>query len=79
VVGEEAAIDYHKKNQSLPADQEAFLPNWASWSAAIAAGEANYVTPTLEDLLGRKPSTISDMAAELFEAQSNVLDTKDFN
>lgn len=77
VVGFEGAIEYHKQHKTLPPEQEAFLPNWASWHVAMANGETNYLDPALEQLLGRKPQDIEDMAATLFTAETNILDTKD--
>jgi hypothetical protein len=79
VVGPSEAIAYHKLHKSLPPEQEDFLPNWASWHVAMANGETEYLDPTLEQLLGRKPQDIKDMAAGLFTAKTNILDTKDLS
>ena len=79
VVGEEQAIEYHKQHETLPHEQEPFLRSWVSWAIALRDGECDYLDPTLEHLLERKPKTISSMADELFGSQSNALDTKDFN
>lgn len=76
VVGEDAAIEYHKTHQSLTAEQIKFLPDWATWLHAMDEGETNYLDPTLEKLLGRKPKDIEEMASILFTAE-NGLDTKD--
>ncbi|KAM0249165.1 hypothetical protein ACHAQJ_009172 [Trichoderma viride] len=79
IVGDESAIEYHKEHKSLPLDQEAFLLNWASWHNAFAEGETSFIDPALENLLGRKPKTVNDLAHALFAADTNELDTKDFN
>lgn len=76
-VGPAAAIEYHKQHQTLPPEQEEFLPNWASWHVSMANGETAYLDPALEQLLGRKPMDIEDMADTLFRAETNILDTKD--
>jgi uncharacterized protein YbjT (DUF2867 family) len=78
VVGLDEAIAYHKNHKTLPPEQEIFLPNWASWHIAMSNGETNYIDPTLEYLLGRKPKDIEDMVEDLFTAKTNELDTKDF-
>lgn len=78
LVGLVEAIEYHKHHKTLPSGQENFLPNWASWHVAMANGETNYIDPALEQLLGRRPKEIEDMADELFAAETNTLDTKDF-
>ncbi len=70
------AISWHIKNGSVPPEQASFLDNWASWHTAISLGEKAFLDPTFEELLGRKPKTIDDQAAEIFSA-SNSLDTKD--
>jgi hypothetical protein len=44
----------------------------------MASGETDYLDPTLEQLLGRKPQDIQDMEAALFMGKTNMLDTKDF-
>ena len=77
VVGPAAAIEYHKEHKTLPPEQENFLPNWSSWHVAMANGETAYLDPTLEQLLGRKPKDVEDMADTLFKAETNILDTKD--
>lgn len=77
VVGPAAAIEYHKEHKTLPPEQEDFLPNWSSWHVAMANGETAYLDPTLEQLLGRKPKDVEDMADTLFKAETNTLDTKD--
>jgi len=79
IVGVEEALEYHKQHKSLPAEQEDFLSNWASWHGAMAHGETSFLDPALEKLLGRKPRTVVEMAESLFQAESNALDTKDFN
>lgn len=76
VLSVEEAISWHVKNGSLPPEQASFLDNWASWHTALAVGEKDFLDPTLEQLLGRKPKTIDDVADEIFSA-SNGLDTKD--
>jgi NAD(P)H dehydrogenase (quinone) len=78
VVGLNEAILYHRNRMTLPPEQEIFLPNWASWHVAMSKGETNYIDPALEQLLGRKPKDIEDMAEDLFAAKTNDLDTKDF-
>ncbi len=70
------AIEWHIKNGSVPPEQASFLDNWASWHTANSQGENAYLDPTLERLLGRKPRTVDDQAAEIFSA-SLELDTKD--
>ncbi|KAH8674133.1 hypothetical protein BX600DRAFT_509326 [Xylariales sp. PMI_506] len=70
------AISWHAKNGSVPPEQVSFLENWASWHTAISLGEKDFLDPTLEQLLGRKPKTIDDQADEIFST-SNDLDTKD--
>ncbi|KAH6609945.1 quinone oxidoreductase 2 [Trichoderma cornu-damae] len=79
IVGTESAIEYHKQHKTLPPEQEDFLPNWASWHGALAEGEMNFIDPALENLLGRKPKTVKDLAHILFAAETNELDTTDFN
>ncbi|POR34388.1 Quinone oxidoreductase 2 [Tolypocladium paradoxum] len=78
LVGVEKAVEYHKQHRTLPAEQEGFLPNWASWHVSMARGETSFLDPALENLLGRKPKTIEDMANTLFEPDTNALDVKDF-
>jgi hypothetical protein len=39
-------------------------------------GEADYVDPALERLLGRPPKTLEDQTEEIFSTE-NELDTKD--
>ena len=77
-VGVEGAVAYHRRNGSVPVDQQAFLTNWASWGEALAAGETDYVDGTLGELLGRTPKSIEDMKDSIFAAKTNKLDTKDF-
>ncbi len=77
-VGVEEAVAYHKRNNSVPPEQQDFLSNWASWGEGLALGEHAFVDPTFEKLLGRKPKDIIDQKDELFSAQTNILDTKDF-
>lgn len=77
-VGVKEAVAYHQRNNSVPPEQQDFLSNWASWGEGLALGEAGYADPTFEKLLGRKPKSIIDQKDELFSAQTNVLDTKDF-
>ena len=72
----EEAISWHIKNGSVPPEQVSFLDNWASWHTALSLGEKAFLDPTFEQLLGRKPRTIDDVADEIFSA-SNDLDTKD--
>lgn len=79
IVGAERAIEYHKQHKSIPVEQEDFLLNWASWHDALARGETNFIDPTLENLLGRKPKTVKDLATILFSPETNELDTTDFN
>jgi hypothetical protein len=76
VLSPEDAIAWHIKNGSVPAEQVSFLENWASWHAAISAGEKAFLDPTLERLLGRKPKTLDDQVGEIF-TETNALDTKD--
>jgi hypothetical protein len=45
---------------------------------ALKNGEANYLDPTLEQLVSRKLQTVEEMANLLFKPETNVLDTKDF-
>jgi hypothetical protein len=78
VVEATKAIEHHRVHKTLPPEQEEFLPNWASWYDAMASGETDYLDPTLEQLLGRKPQDIQDMEAALFTGKTNILDTKDF-
>jgi hypothetical protein len=78
MLGPKAAIEYHERNNSLPAEQTPFLSNWATWGVALKNGEANYLDPTLEQLVGRKLQTGEEMANLLFKPETNVLDTKDF-
>jgi hypothetical protein len=70
------AIEWHIKHGSVPPEQAGFLDNWASWHTANSAGENAYLDPTLGRLLGRKPKTVDDQAAEIFSALLE-LDTKD--
>lgn len=77
-VGFDEAVTYHKKANSVPPEQQDFLPNWASWGEGLALGETNYVDATFEKLLGRKPKNVVDQMDELFSASVNLLDTKDF-
>lgn len=77
-IGVEETIAYHMRNNSVPPEQQDFLPNWASWGEALAIGEEAWVDPIFEELLGRKPKGIKDMKDELF-ALDVILDTKDFN
>lgn len=72
----EEAIAWHVKNGSVPPEQASFLDNWASWHTANSHGEKAFLDPTFEQLLGRKPKTIDDLADDLF-SPSNGLDTKD--
>lgn len=78
VVGLDQAVQYHKLHNTLPPEQSEFLSNWASWHVAMAQGEVDYLDPTLEKLLGRKPATVEEMAEALFNDKLNGLDTKDF-
>jgi hypothetical protein len=73
----EEAIEWHIEHKSLPPNQADFLPNWASWHRAWELGEADYVDPALERLLGRPPKTMEDQAGQIFSTK-NLLDTKDF-
>lgn len=77
-VGIEEAVAYHKRNSSIPVEQQDFLPNWASWGEGFAMGEVDYVDPAFEVLLGRKPKSIEDQMDEIFSKETNALDTKDF-
>lgn len=77
-IGERDAVQHHDEHHSVPDFMKDFLPNWASWGEALAQGEAGYIDPTLERLLGRKPLTMEDMAAQLFAVEQNKLDIKDF-
>jgi hypothetical protein len=43
MLGPKAAIEYHERNNSLPAEQTPFLSNWATWGVALKNGEANYL------------------------------------
>ncbi len=70
------AIAWHVAHGSVPPEQVSFLDNWASWHTANSLGESAYVDPLLEKLLGRKPKTVDDQAAEIFGV-GNELDTKD--
>lgn len=70
------AIAWHIEHKSLPPGQDEFLPNWASMHRAWELGEADYVDPTLERLLGRPPKTLEDQLEEIFSTE-NELDTKD--
>ncbi|RFU81046.1 quinone oxidoreductase 2 [Trichoderma arundinaceum] len=79
IVGTERAIEYHKQHKTLPPEQEDFLSNWASWHNAFAEGETNFIDSALENLLGRKPKTVKDLAHVLFAPETNELDTTDFN
>ncbi|EHK26853.1 uncharacterized protein TRIVIDRAFT_62654 [Trichoderma virens Gv29-8] len=79
LVGDDEAIEYHKQHKTLPPEQEDFLSNWASWHNALAQGEGDFIDPALENLLGRKPKTVGDLADVLFTAETNELDTTDFN
>jgi uncharacterized protein YbjT (DUF2867 family) len=72
------AIAYHKKRGSVPPELADFLSAWASIGEALADGEMDFVDPAFERLLGRKPKTIDDLAPEIFEAETNELDTEDF-
>lgn len=78
IVGVDEAIKYHESRGTLPPEQTEFLSNWASWNEAMAQGEVDYLDPTLEQLLGRKPATLKDMADTLFNGDKTILDTKDF-
>ena len=78
-VGAAKAIEYHKQRGSLQPEQEGFLSAWTTWGEALEQGESDFLDPTLEKLLGRKPKTIDDLAGVLFKAETNELDTKDFN
>lgn len=78
-VDAQKAIEYHKQRGSLPPEQEGFLEPWTTWGDALAEGEMDFLDPTLEKLLERKPKTIDDLADVLFNPQTNELDTKDFN
>lgn len=44
----------------------------------MSRGEVEDLDPTLEQLLGRKPKDVADVVEQLFKAESNKLDTKDF-
>jgi uncharacterized protein YbjT (DUF2867 family) len=78
IVSPKEAIEYHKRHNTLPAEQTPFLSNWASWHVAMKNGEVNYLDPTLEQLVSRKLQTIEAMADVLFKPEENILDTKDF-
>lgn len=79
IVSPEEAIIYHMRNPALPQDGGKFLRNWATWFKAMSLGEASVVDPALEQLLGRKPKGIQEMAEELFVVQQPTgLDTKEF-
>src|ERR1700757_4051612 len=79
IVSPKEAIEYHKKRESISADQAWYLDNWASWLQGMEEGEVNIVDPTMEKLLGRKPRGIEEMVDELFKVNSTPLDTKDFD
>ncbi|CAG8977540.1 hypothetical protein HYALB_00008721 [Hymenoscyphus albidus] len=70
-------IKYHIKHKILPPGQESFLSNWVTMHKAWELGEADYVDPSLGDILGRPPKTLEDQADEIF-SEGNKLDTKDF-
>ncbi|KAK4955780.1 hypothetical protein LTR10_006719 [Elasticomyces elasticus] len=69
-LGTDGAIRYHQQKGSLPPEQIDFLANWATMSAAFAAGESETADPALEKILGRKPKTIADMYVIVFGSTS---------
>ena len=77
IMSPEETIAWHTERKSLPSGEEAFLSNWVTIHKSWELGEADYVTPTLGEILGRPPKTLEEEAAEIF-SPTNKLDTKDF-
>jgi uncharacterized protein YbjT (DUF2867 family) len=70
IVGRKEAERYHKyEKKSLPEDGFWVIESWAGWHDGIAKGETAVVDPLLEELIGRKPKGIEEMAGVLFKPQ----------
>lgn len=68
IVGREEAERYHKfEKKSLPETSFWVLESWAGWHDGLARGEAATVDPLLEQLLGRRPRGMEEMAETLFK------------
>lgn len=65
LVGREEAARYHKQKKSA---EDWVVDSWSRWYDGIAAGETAVVDPLLEELLGRRPKGIEELASTLFGA-----------
>ena len=66
VVGQEEAAKYQKDRQAVPEASFWVIDAWATFHDALAAGETSIIDPLLEQLIGRKPRTVEEMAPQLF-------------
>jgi len=64
-VGQEEAARFHKEQKSA---DDWVVESWSGWHAGVEAGETAVVDPLLEELLGRKPAGIEELASTLFGA-----------
>jgi len=78
IVPKEEAIAWHLEHKSVPPEQEELLANWATMHDSWELGEADYVDPAMEKILGRPAKRLEDVADQVFSAD-NKLDTKDLN
>lgn len=68
IVGKDAAEKYHKFDKcSLPRGSFWVIESWVGWHDALARGEAATVDPLLQNLLGRQPRGMEEMADRLFQ------------
>lgn len=68
VVGKDMAEKYHKFDKcSLPQASFWVIESWVGWHDALARGEAATVDPLLQNLLGRQPRGMEEMADRLFQ------------
>ncbi|EXJ63102.1 hypothetical protein A1O7_03547 [Cladophialophora yegresii CBS 114405] len=66
IVGRQEAERYHKENKSVPESGFWVIESWAGWHDGIANGETATVDPLIEDILGRAPRGIEEVADSLF-------------
>ncbi|RVX69057.1 hypothetical protein B0A52_06770 [Exophiala mesophila] len=68
IVGKDVAEKYHKFEKcSLPKDSFWVIESWVGWHDALARGESAIVDPLLQNLLGRPPKGMEEMADQLFQ------------
>ena len=73
IVSEDEYVERYSGPAAQPPRDPAFVRSWATAYTAISRGECAWLTPVLEELLGRPPRVIEEYMKELIGGTKDAL------